>query len=532
MRHDERRVKKPDGMRTIPLAEESPPCAARKAAQTSPSFLQKGRGPGRGVPPCGPSPRLLSKLAAVLLVSSFILQPSAWLHAATTIDAVHRYGWGANIGWMDWRGDTNNGAVIGPAFCSGSLYAADVGWISLGSRAPTNGVQYQNLAANDYGVNVDDLGNLRGYAWGANIGWIAFEANGAPAVDFASGRLSGCAWGANVGWISLSNSVAYVQTTPLTPANDLCAGAVALTNGLAFIQSTLTATTPGDLAPGCQTNFGKGVWFTYTPFLNGIVTLSTCGSDFDTVLGVYKGSCDGFTQVACADDNGPSCSGTRASVAFSGTAGVTYRILAGGYSSDSGTLSIVATSPSNDQCAGAVPLADGVPYVMNTTGATATGDSPPACQGNFGKGVWFTYTAPASGDVIASTCGSSFDTVLAVYAGACGALAPVACDDDNGPGCPGYQASVRFSTSAGATYYLLAGGYNSASGTLNLAASLVPVLGVAQSAGQLTVTWSGSGTLQSATNLTQPVTWTDVANGGGFWTEPATNPAKFFRVIK
>ena len=171
----------------------------------------------------------------MLLVSSFILQPSAWLHAATTIDAVHRYGWGANIGWMDWRGDTNNGAVIGPAFCSGSLYAADVGWISLGSRAPTNGVQYQNLAANDYGVNVDDLGNLRGYAWGANIGWIAFAASGAPAVDFASGRLSGCAWGANVGWISLSNSVAYVQTTPLTPANDLCAGAVALTNGMAAL---------------------------------------------------------------------------------------------------------------------------------------------------------------------------------------------------------------------------------------------------------------------------------------------------------
>ena len=293
----------------------------------------------------------MKKLTLLLLIFGTALHS----HAATTINAVNRYAYGANVGWVDWRGDTNNGAVIGAAFCSGNLYAANLGWINLGSGAPTNGVQYQNISANDFGVNVDTLGNLRGYAYGANIGWIAFENNGAPAVDFASGNLSGYAWGANIGWISLSNAVAFVQTASLTPANDLCSGAIALTNGAPFAQNTWTATSTGDPAPGCVPSLGKGVWFTYTPPLNGTITISTCGSDFDTALGVYSGSCGALTQVACDDDNGPSCSGLTASVAFTGTAGVTYYILAGGWNSHNGNLGIMATSPWNDQCTGAFP---------------------------------------------------------------------------------------------------------------------------------------------------------------------------------
>jgi len=58
------------------------------------------------------------------------------LHAATTIDAGYHYGYGANLGWLDWRGDTANGAVIGEYVCSGYLYPANVGWINLGSGRP------------------------------------------------------------------------------------------------------------------------------------------------------------------------------------------------------------------------------------------------------------------------------------------------------------------------------------------------------------------------------------------------------------
>ena len=143
---------------------------------------------------------------------SLLLLIGGTAHAATTIDALNRYAYGANLGWMDWTGDGANGAVIGEYVCSGNIYAANVGWINLGSGSPANQIQYQNNSAGDFGVNQDGLGNLRGYAYGANIGWVNFESNGAPKINLITGQMSGSVWSANCGWISLSNAVAYVQT--------------------------------------------------------------------------------------------------------------------------------------------------------------------------------------------------------------------------------------------------------------------------------------------------------------------------------
>lgn len=137
--------------------------------------------------------------------------------AASTIDSANRHAYGANVGWVDWRGDGANGAVIGQYFCSGYIYSANVGWINLGAANPADGIHYQNNSGADFGVNVDGAGNLSGYAWGANIGWITFENGGAPRVDLLTGRLSGYAWSANCGWISLSNAAAHVQTDALSP---------------------------------------------------------------------------------------------------------------------------------------------------------------------------------------------------------------------------------------------------------------------------------------------------------------------------
>jgi hypothetical protein len=158
--------------------------------------------------------------ASLALASSLVLHPSSLVQAATTIDAVNKYAWGANLGWMDWRGDTANGAVIGQYVCSGYIYAANVGWINLGSGAATNGIYYQNLSASDFGVNQDGLGNLRGFAYGANIGWINFENNGAAKVDLKTGKFSGSVYSANCGWISLSNAFAFVQTDTIAPGVD------------------------------------------------------------------------------------------------------------------------------------------------------------------------------------------------------------------------------------------------------------------------------------------------------------------------
>lgn len=139
---------------------------------------------------------------------------------ATTINPTHRYAYGANVGWMDARGDVAHGAVVGPHFCSGSVWSANVGWISLGN-GPANGFSYSNATATDWGVNHDGAGRLTGYAYGANVGWILFEqVHGMPRVDLLTGDLSGHAWGANIGWISLANSQAFVRTDTLDAGPD------------------------------------------------------------------------------------------------------------------------------------------------------------------------------------------------------------------------------------------------------------------------------------------------------------------------
>ena len=159
--------------------------------------------------------RMKAFIASLVLLGSIL---TGW--AGTTIDPVHKYAYGANLGWMDWSGGTGqtaNGVVIGAYVCSGYIYSANVGWINLGSGSPANGIYYQNLSSNDFGVNQDGLGNLRGYAYGANIGWINFESTGAPTIDMITGTMSGYVWSANCGWISLSNAVAYVQTDTISP---------------------------------------------------------------------------------------------------------------------------------------------------------------------------------------------------------------------------------------------------------------------------------------------------------------------------
>jgi Bacterial TSP3 repeat len=187
------------------------------------------------------------KRILVILALLSTLNPSLLTsHAATTINPTNSFAYGANLGWMDWRGDTNHGAVIGEYVCSGYVYSANAGWINLGSGAPTNGVYYQNLAAADFGVNQDGLGNLRGYAWGANIGWVNFENTGAPRVDLKTGQFSGYAYSANCGWISLSNALALIQTDTIAPGVDSDGDGIADAYEYAWFHDLTTAGASSD----------------------------------------------------------------------------------------------------------------------------------------------------------------------------------------------------------------------------------------------------------------------------------------------
>lgn len=130
----------------------------------------------------------------------------------TTLNYTNKWAWGESTGFINCRTDITNGARVGQSYCSGYFYSISTGWIHLGDGAPSNGVSYNNTSTNDYGVNHDGQGNLRGNAWSDSIGWLYFESTGGPAIDLQSGILTGSIWSESSGWISLSNDETYVQT--------------------------------------------------------------------------------------------------------------------------------------------------------------------------------------------------------------------------------------------------------------------------------------------------------------------------------
>jgi Bacterial Ig-like domain len=93
-------------------------------------------------------------------------------------------------------------------------------------------------------------------------------------------------------------------------------------------------------------------------------------------------------------------------------------------------------------------------------------------SGSLGEhSVWYSWTAPSSGQVDMNTCTSSFDTTLAVYTGSSfGTMSQVASDDDSCTA-PDNEAGSRltFNAVAGTTYRIAVGGFSSAGeGTFTL----------------------------------------------------------------
>ena len=85
----------------------------------------------------------------------------------------------------------------------------------------------------------------------------------------------------------------------------------------------------------------------------------------------------------------------------------------------------------------------------------------------FGYTAWWTFTG-TGGAVTVDTAGSTFDTVLAVYTGSPGSFTEVACVDDVSDPTFSLQAAATVDTSAGATYWVQAGGFGGDSGRLQV----------------------------------------------------------------
>ena len=197
------------------------------------------------------------------------------------------------------------------------------------------------------------------------------------------------------------------------PSNDLCEDAIALECG-EIVYGNTSGATPDDA--GCYTygSNGNGVWYTYTPSVNSIVTLQTCldTTNFDSDLNVYTGECgalecfNGFSDDGYTDGQSsglPYCSGYRAGGIFTAEAGVTYHILLAGYGTtsagdfglqidceeltcDSPSLVLAAVAnPNNEPIEGCVT--SGSDYYVSATLSGGSGNASYSVSANGGDAV-------------------------------------------------------------------------------------------------------------------------------------------------
>lgn len=341
--------------------------------------------------------------------------------------------------------------------------------------------------------------NPRGNAlrWGTLYNFW-FDANRAPATGQVSiGLFKGFAPG-TPNPTSHARAAAPTPGGALTlaaPTNDTCAAAAAIgRNEFAFSTIGANDGTLGECAsPGGSTAIVKDIWFSYTHSgPGGDMTVSTCGSSFNTKIAVYAGpACPttSLTALACSDDSAACTDTTSSRVLVPVVNGQTYLIRVGGSPAaatanqwGNGILTItpppLATGaccrvdgscqvtrpaacnasylgdatvcapnpcpqpppPANDLCADAQWIADGVPITATNRNANTDGTSGPCANGG-AKDVWYKYRPLVTGEVRITTDNAvevngvpggqtDFDTVLAVVSACGGPL--VACDDDGG----------------------------------------------------------------------------------------------------
>jgi hypothetical protein len=363
---------------------------------------------------------------------------------------------------------------------------------------------------------------------------------------------------------AFSPGVACADVTCVeAPANTVCSGAIAISDGDTGIDNTAALTDGPDDFDGtlCDnfdiTQISNDLWYSYAASCDGTVTVSTCDTvDFDSRLAIYD-SCGG-AMIACNDDCGGANNGLSSELAFAATSGTMYYIRVGSFEeggTGTGVMSVACEIPSSGACcvgqdcldllpqdcadfggiyqgsgtdcatasctaAGntcdeAVAFADGA-NAFDTSQATDSGFGEPdatQCDGTYldwtaSPDAWGRYEAASDGTLSVSLCDAAgYDTSLVLYSGSdCASLTQIACNGDSTveTGCQSFYSGVYdLPVSSGDVIYIRMGGWQGATGP-----------------GTCTITLVGAGATGAccvAGDCIGEVTAPDCAGFGGAW---------------
>ncbi len=243
--------------------------------------------------------------------------------------------------------------------------------------------------------------------------------------------------------------------------NDDFADAQVLSGSSGSVTGTLAGATtePGELNAN-----SASIWYRFTAPQDGALTLDLWGSAYSMPLEVYSGASVGaLTRVPIDQSTYQRTVGLKA--------GVTYGIQV---SDDSyGGVGRVALAwsfglPVNDNFASARWINSWSDSTYDTTsGATKEAGEPSHAGQPGGHSIWFRLTAYTTQPIELHTSGSTFDTLLAVYAGSSvGGLTLVAQNDDLSTS--DTYSFVRFTPVPGRVYSIAVDGKAGATGWVYL----------------------------------------------------------------
>lgn len=203
--------------------------------------------------------------------------------------------------------------------------------------------------------------------------------------------------------IDLADFCTRVVNAAGSVSNDAFAQRTTITGSTANVTGSNVGATKETSEPNHAGNSGgHSVWWTWTAPAGGNVTITTTGSNFDTLLGAYTGtSVSGLTTKASNDDDA-SAGGACSKVSFAVTSGTTYQIAVDGYSGATGSivlnLSLSTSGPTPTPTATAVATPTRTP-VGPTPTPTVT---PTATPGSGTSGTLAKYTFESSNGTASS----------------------------------------------------------------------------------------------------------------------------------
>ena len=369
-------------------------------------------------------------------------------------------------------------------------YAGDEGEIQLGYPPPnpgSSGIPFIISQPVSRDVLTGQPLELRVIASGRAMLHYQWSLNGVPiAGATSSDYFIGIAGERDEGiyTVEISNALGSVRSDPafvsvnpiaLIPGPDDFASAEILeaTSGSVSGSNVLATAQFGEPDHARASFPVASVWYRWTAPSDGVLTVDTGGSDYDTTLALYSGAAVDALNELDSNDDGAGL-GLQSIVSSVVTSGSTYSITVDGFADAQGLISLsyvfvpFSSSVDNDDFADRIVISGAsLSATGDNIGAGSESGEPIHAEGASAPlaSVWWTWQSPGAGEVVISTEGSNFDTTLAVYRGkSLRSLVEVASNDDHA----GLTSQTRFSVSPGVDYLIAVDGYSVSEGRILL----------------------------------------------------------------